>query len=66
MLLHFPTNRSEFIRTGTETVSPLTNFADLGLSQKVLSDSYSMRLHDIDTDSGWCHPPALQRRDILA
>ncbi len=49
----------------TETVSTLTNFADLGLSQKVLSAV---------TDAGYTTPtpiqvgaipPALQRRDIL-
>ncbi|ASY63059.1 ATP-dependent RNA helicase [Sinorhizobium sojae CCBAU 05684] len=49
----------------TETVSTLTNFADLGLSQKVLSAV---------TDAGYATPtpiqtgaipPALQRRDIL-
>ncbi len=52
-------------RTGTETDFPLTNFADLGLSQKVLSAV---------TDAGYtiptpiqagAIPPALQRRDIL-
>jgi len=54
-----------FDRTGTETDSPLTTFADLGLSQKVLSAV---------TDAGYsiptpiqagAIPPALQRRDIL-
>jgi superfamily II DNA/RNA helicase len=54
-----------FARTGTETVSPLTTFADLGLSPKVLSAV---------TDAGYtiptpiqagAIPPALARRDIL-
>ncbi len=54
-----------FARTGTETDFPLTTFADLGLSQKVLSAV---------TDAGYtiptpiqagAIPPALQRRDIL-
>lgn len=53
-----------FDRTGTETVFPLTTFADLGLSQKVLSAV---------TDAGYTTPTpiqagaipfALQRRDI--
>jgi superfamily II DNA/RNA helicase len=53
-----------FDRTGTETVLPLTTFADLGLSQKVLSAV---------TDAGYTIPTpiqagaipfALQRRDI--
>ena len=54
-----------FARTGTETVFPLTTFADLGLSPKVLSAV---------TDAGYTNPtpiqagaipPALARRDIL-
>ena len=54
-----------FARTGTETVYPLTTFADLGLSPKVLSAV---------TDAGYtiptpiqadAIPPALARRDIL-
>jgi len=54
-----------FARTGTETVFPLTTFADLGLSPKVLSAV---------TDAGYtiptpiqagAIPPALARRDIL-
>lgn len=65
--LHCGTNACRLIsvdRTGTETVLPLTTFADLGLSQKVLSAV---------TDAGYTIPTpiqagaipfALQRRDI--
>jgi superfamily II DNA/RNA helicase len=61
-ILHRPTC---VLLNETETVSTLTNFADLGLSQKVLSAV---------TDAGYSTPtpiqvgaipPALQRRDIL-
>lgn len=61
----FPPIEQCSYRTGTETDFPLTNFADLGLSQKVLSAV---------TDAGYtiptpiqagAIPPALQRRDIL-
>ena len=60
-----PLNPRAFARTGTETVFPLTTFADLGLSPKVLSAV---------TDAGYtiptpiqagAIPTALSRRDIL-
>ena len=61
----WPLQPIAFARTGTETVSPLTTFADLGLSPKVLSAV---------TDAGYtiptpiqagAIPSALARRDIL-
>lgn len=53
-----------FERTGTETDSPLTTFADLGLSQKVLSAVADAGYTTPTPIQAGAIPPALQRRDI--
>ncbi|MEZ2127401.1 MULTISPECIES: DEAD/DEAH box helicase [unclassified Sinorhizobium] len=53
-----------FDRTGTETVFPLTTFADLGLSQKVLSAVADAGYTTPTPIQAGAIPVALQRRDV--
>ncbi|WP_184320960.1 DEAD/DEAH box helicase [Rhizobium phaseoli] len=59
-----PPTRSELGRTGTETVFPLTTFADLGLSQKVLSAVADAGYSTPTPIQAGAIPFALERRDI--